>query len=274
MYCLPYAGIGSGFSTFGENMSKQPFEGKICVLERLKVLIPGLDAEQSRVLEQSLVEEGRAYNSLWLWGNVLVDGHHRYEICQRRNLPYSTVQVYESAKTIEDVEYRMKRDAIGQRNMLPAIQSRFRAEMVSYHVQAGKGKQEAVETVAKEASVSPRQVYRDVERADLIETLDEDVKPITDSMSGKGVKKLAEMPKSEQKKAAQEAGGDGRKLEKVVKTKATENQCPDDAARKLKSLAHQHRDKLVRCIDDYGRLKQNRSEQTRLVKLVQSVSLW
>jgi hypothetical protein len=30
----------------------------------------------------------------------------------------------------------------------------------------------------------------------------------------------------------------------------------------------------VLAIDNYGRLKQNRSEQTRLVKLVQSVSLW
>ena len=49
---------------------------------------------------------------------------------------------------------------------------------------------------------------------------------------------------------------------------------PEDAAKKLKSLAHQHRDKLVCLIDDYGRLKRNHSEQLRLVSLIQSVSLW
>lgn len=49
---------------------------------------------------------------------------------------------------------------------------------------------------------------------------------------------------------------------------------PDEEAKKIKSIANQHRDKLVLAIDNYGRLKQNRSEQTRLVKLVQSVSLW
>lgn len=49
---------------------------------------------------------------------------------------------------------------------------------------------------------------------------------------------------------------------------------PEDAAKKLKSLAHQHRDKLVCLIDDYGRLKRNHSEQLRLVRLVQSISLW
>jgi hypothetical protein len=49
---------------------------------------------------------------------------------------------------------------------------------------------------------------------------------------------------------------------------------PDEEAKKIKSIAHQHRDKLVLAIDNYGRLKRNHAEQTRLVKLVQSVSLW
>lgn len=48
----------------------------------------------------------------------------------------------------------------------------------------------------------------------------------------------------------------------------------EDAAKRLRSIAHQHRDKLVRAIDDYSELVPNRREQTRLVQLVQSVSLW
>jgi hypothetical protein len=49
---------------------------------------------------------------------------------------------------------------------------------------------------------------------------------------------------------------------------------PDEDAKKIKNIAHQYRDKLVLAIDNYGRLKRNHAEQTRLVKLVQSVSLW
>jgi len=49
---------------------------------------------------------------------------------------------------------------------------------------------------------------------------------------------------------------------------------PDEDAKKIKSIAYKHRDKLVLAIDNYGRLKRNHAEQTRLVKLVQSVSLW
>lgn len=253
---------------------KQPFNGKVRVLERLKVLIPPMDADAKRLLETSILAEGRAHSSLWLWGDILVDGHHRFEICERHKLPYTTVQVYESASTIEDVEYRMKREAIGQRNLPTAIQSKFRAEMVSYQMKAGKTQAEAIKTVAKDSNVTQRQVQRDVHREELVETLEDSAKPVADTMSLRAVKNLAEIPKKEQKKAVKESGGDSKQLAKVAKKKLTENHSPEDAAKKLKSLAHQHRDKLAVLICDYGNIKQNRSEQTRLVKLVQSVQLW
>lgn len=202
-------------------VKKQSFKGQIRILPQLESLIPSLTDEQKRILEQSLKEEGRAYNPLWLWGDVLVDGHHRYSICKRLKLPYQVQQVYESAETIEDVMYRMKRDAIGQRNLPPAVESRFRAEMVAYRVKQGQGKKEAVKAVAQEANVSERQVYRDVVLAEAVENLDESVKPIADTMSAPAIKKLAELPKSKQKAAAKKAGGDGKKLAKAVQEQDT-----------------------------------------------------
>lgn len=255
-------------------MSKKPFEGKVRVSERLKSLIPALDAEQKRVLEQSILEEGRAYSPLWLWGDVLVDGHHRYEICTRHRLPYETMQVYEGAATLDDVEYRMKRDAIGQRNLPPAVQSKFRAEMVAYHVSKGKGNKESARLVAKESNVSMRQVQRDVARKKLVDQVAEPVKPATDAMSTSSIKRLAQMSKSEQKAIAKQVEGDGKKLDKEIKKMDAPPVTKEEQAKKLKSLAHQHRDKLVRLIDDYGQVKKNQSEQIRLVRLVQSVQLW
>ncbi len=62
------------------------------------------------------------------------------------------------------------------------------------------------------------------------------------------------------------SGGGGSKTEKT--------DSPEDAAKKVKSLADQYRDKLVRAIDDYHQHKPNAKERDRLVKVVQGVSLW
>jgi Skp family chaperone for outer membrane proteins len=141
--------------------------------------------------------------------------------------------------------------------------------MVAYHIKSGSKKRAAVKTVADESEVSIRKVYRDVERAELVATIDDEVKPVTANMSTPAVKKLASLPKPKQKAAAERAGGDGKKLEKEVK-----KDTPAEAAAKVKSIAHQHRDKLVRAIDDYHQHKPNAKERDRLVKVTQNVSLW
>jgi ParB-like chromosome segregation protein Spo0J len=219
-------------------MNKKPFKGKIRVLERLKFLIPVLDKDEYRVLEQSLKEEGRAYSALWLWGDILVDGHHRYEICTKHKIPYDVLQVYESAKTIEDVEYRMRRDTIGRRNLDTAVMSRLRAQNVLYHIECGKGKQEAVRLVAEESSVSERQVYRDVERVELVETVVDEAKSATDAMSVPAIKELAEMPKAKQKAVVKKAGGDGKKVEKEIKKAKGKEKA--SAARLFEAMQKQH----------------------------------
>jgi len=48
----------------------------------------------------------------------------------------------------------------------------------------------------------------------------------------------------------------------------------EQLVKKVRSIAHQHRDKLVLAIDDYAQHKPNPKEQDRLVRLVQGVSLW
>jgi len=219
-------------------VSKKPFKGKIRVLDQLKHLILPLQKDEYRILEQSLIEEGVAYNALWLWGDVLVDGHHRYEICTKHNIPYDTKQVYESAETLEDVEYRMKRDSIGRRNLSQAVMSRYRAENVAYHVARGKGTHEAVKIVAGESNVSTRAVYRDIERADLIAQVADEAKPATDAMSVPAIKELIALPKAKQKAVVKKAGGDGKKVEKEVK-KAKGKEVPS-AASMFTAMQRQH----------------------------------
>ena len=56
-----------------------------------KNLIPPLSPEERQGLESSLLKEG-CRDALVLWGDILIDGHNRYEICTKHNIPYKTVQ--------------------------------------------------------------------------------------------------------------------------------------------------------------------------------------
>ena len=63
-------------------MYQQPF----------KNLIPQLTHAEYEALEKSLTEEGLRENII-LWGNVIVDGHNRYEICIKNNIPVRITQM-------------------------------------------------------------------------------------------------------------------------------------------------------------------------------------
>ena len=43
------------------------------------------------MLEENILQNG-CRDSLVLWGDILVDGHNRYEICTKHNIPFSTIE--------------------------------------------------------------------------------------------------------------------------------------------------------------------------------------
>ena len=57
-----------------------------------KGLIPPLTDEEYKGLEESILKDG-CRDALVLWGEILVDGHNRYDICTRHNIPFRTVQM-------------------------------------------------------------------------------------------------------------------------------------------------------------------------------------
>lgn len=54
-----------------------------------KSLIPALTTEEYAGLEQSILEEG-CRDALITWKGTLIDGHNRYEICQKNGIPFKT----------------------------------------------------------------------------------------------------------------------------------------------------------------------------------------
>ena len=87
----------------------------IVVNEELKAYIDPLTPEEYESLERSILAEG-CRDALVLWGDVLVDGHNRYGICQKHGLPFNTVQ-NTHFKSIEDVHLWMIDQHLGRRSV-------------------------------------------------------------------------------------------------------------------------------------------------------------
>lgn len=57
--------------------------------QEFKSLIPPLTNEEYEQLEQNIINEG-CRDALVTWNDTLVDGHNRYEICTKNNIPFIT----------------------------------------------------------------------------------------------------------------------------------------------------------------------------------------
>ncbi|EKD97533.1 MAG: hypothetical protein ACD_23C00879G0004 [uncultured bacterium] len=87
----------------------------ITVNEELKAYIDPLTDDEHEALERSLLAEG-CRDALVLWGDVLVDGHNRYGICQKHGLPFQAVQ-NTLFKSMEDVHLWMIDQHLGRRSV-------------------------------------------------------------------------------------------------------------------------------------------------------------
>ena len=87
----------------------------ITVNPDLKAYIDPLTPEEHEALERSILAEG-CRDALVLWGDVLVDGHNRYGICQKHGLPFETVQ-NPRFQSMEDVHLWMIDQHLGRRSV-------------------------------------------------------------------------------------------------------------------------------------------------------------
>ena len=84
-------------------------------LEELKAYIDPLTPDEHAALERSILAEG-CRDALVLWGDVLVDGHNRYGICQQHGVPFQTVQNTRFT-SMEDVHLWMIEQHLGRRSV-------------------------------------------------------------------------------------------------------------------------------------------------------------
>ncbi len=87
----------------------------ITINEELRKYIDPLTDGERAMLERSLLAEG-CRDALVLWGEVLIDGHNRYEICRKHGIEFKTVQ-NSSFETIEQVMLWMIDNQLSRRSV-------------------------------------------------------------------------------------------------------------------------------------------------------------
>lgn len=90
--------------------------GQVRIDPEFQSYIPALSDEERHQLEQNIIADG-CRDPLIVWGDILIDGHNRYEICTRLGLPFETAQ-----KDFPDREAAldwMDAHQLGRRNLTP-----------------------------------------------------------------------------------------------------------------------------------------------------------
>ena len=77
-------------------------------------LIPPLNEEELKLLEASLVADG-CESPLIVWNGVIVDGHNRYAICRKHDIPFSIQKKNFSSR--DNAMLWMLRNQLGRRNL-------------------------------------------------------------------------------------------------------------------------------------------------------------
>ena len=77
-------------------------------------LIPPLNEEELKLLEASIVADG-CESPLIVWNGVIVDGHNRYAICRKHEIPFAIQEKDFSSR--DDAMLWMLRNQLGRRNL-------------------------------------------------------------------------------------------------------------------------------------------------------------
>lgn len=160
--------------------------------------IPAMRPEERRGLEESLKLEG-CRDSLITWNGILIDGHNRYEICERLNIPYETSEMLFDSRA--DVIEWIENNQLSRRNLTDAQTRYFRGQQYNRVKKSHGGDREpsaqvehlpkTAEIVASEHGVSRETIKRDAELAKRIDNDDSLRELVMSGATTQEVKKTA-----------------------------------------------------------------------------------
>ena len=201
----------------------------------LASFLPVLTGEQIKQLEANLIADGKCTSKIVVWKsqNTIVDGHHRYPLCCKHNIPHQ-IEFKEFSSRAEAMDW-MLRHQEGRRNWTEE-QKRYSlgklyAEQKKNTGKPAKSNSETVseltitsERLAAEHGVSERTVRNAGDYAEAVDAVGQkapDLKAAILQHEAKAtdadVKQLAEMPKAQVKRVAKAvASGEVKSVGKAI----------------------------------------------------------
>lgn len=178
-------------------ISNENIKQRITILDELKDLIQPLQKEELEGLEANIIANG-CKDSLVIWQTteqkvnpssatdqelfVLVDGHNRYLICQKHNLPFNIVLMF--FETMFDARNYMLDLQMGRRNLSPTQMAYYRG--LRYNAEKLTSKEsnfstegmdlKTSEKIAQQYKVAEKTIRRDGDFASGLEKLDIDLR--------------------------------------------------------------------------------------------------
>lgn len=136
----------------------------ITINQELREYIDPLTINEFQALERSILAEG-CRDALVLWGEVLIDGHNRYAICQKHGIAFNTTQNTRFAN-LEDVMLWMIDNHLARRSVSDFQRGMLalrKKEIVANRNQAKENPtNEAVATDADTPTASATQLREDL----------------------------------------------------------------------------------------------------------------
>lgn len=93
----------------------------VTIDEEFSGLIPPLATEEVELLEKNLLEAGVCHEPLVVWGDVLLDGHHRLRLCRKHGVTFC-VRMIELKDRAEARQWIID-NQLGRRNLTPEQKS-------------------------------------------------------------------------------------------------------------------------------------------------------
>jgi len=117
-------------------------------------LIPPLPEDEFNQLEQNILSAGKCRDTIKVWKNYIIDGHNRYEICQKHGIPYDVEDLRFSSK--DDAKLWIAENQLGRRNLTKAM----RIELALLKTKLLPKTSNTRKTIAEIAGVGDRTVYK------------------------------------------------------------------------------------------------------------------
>ena len=111
---------------------------EIKIDQEFKSLIPPLTVDEYNQLEQNLIADG-IRDPLVTWNGILIDGHNRYDIAQKHNLDFKTVEMQFDSR--DDAKIWIYNNQIGRRNLTDYTRGRLTLTMKPIFAAKAKEKQ-------------------------------------------------------------------------------------------------------------------------------------